>query len=120
MGGADHSENDRCFPPSEGAPPSELWCYSLMMPDEYYETELMLWQFKEKVSIFACDGYAVYSSEAKNITEGYGRPGFTSRKVNSDLQAEKGGEFGTALNQEIFHEVWKKVVEDGDYADFDW
>jgi hypothetical protein len=86
-----------------------------MIPTDFYEKSLIEWQFEKKVSIFACDGYAVYSSEEINITDQ-----LVTAKVDSDLQCEKGGEFGTALNVDIFFEVWKKVVNDVDYADFDW
>ncbi|CAK0788508.1 unnamed protein product, partial [Prorocentrum cordatum] len=113
--GADHSENQRCFPPSGGALPSTLWCYSLMIPTDYYELSLIKWQHERQVSIFACDGYAVYSSDETEISDD-----LVTAKVDSDLKCEKGGEFGTALNVDIFFQVWKKVVNDGDYADYDW
>lgn len=92
-----------------------MWCYSLMIPTDFYERSLIEWQFEKKISIFACDGYEVYSSEEINITDE-----LVTAKVDSDLKCEKGGEFGTALNTDIFFEVWKKVVNDADYADFDW
>merc|ERR1712194_954206 len=41
-------------------------------------------------------------------------------KVDSDLKCEKGGEFDTALNTDIFFEVWKKVVTGSNYANYDW
>merc|ERR1719220_2047052 len=46
--------------------------------------------------------------------------GFKTRTVASNLTCKKGGEFGTALNTEIFLAVWARVVSDGRFQVHDW
>jgi len=40
--------------------------------------------------------------------------------IASDLHCDKGGEFGTALNLDIFLLVWQKVIAVGRYKAHDW
>lgn len=94
--------------------PGSLFCFSLMLPGSY-EQDLLLMQHKEQVSIFACDQYAIYSRERLELA-----PGVHTITINSDLKCEKGGEFGTALNLDIFIAVWTKVISDGDFLVHDW
>jgi len=91
-----------------------LWCYALMQPTGY-ELELVAMQFRERVSIFDCDEYAVYSSKVVEIA-----PGLKTGAVNSNLKCKYGGEFLTALNTEIFFRVWDKVFEDGRFMMHQW
>lgn len=91
-----------------------LWCFSLMMPSGI-EQELITWQFNKKVSIFACEGSAVFSSGEWQIV-----PGLVTKKVNSDLQCSFGGDSGSALNTWIFIAVWKRVIDDGEYQAYKW
>jgi len=83
-----------------------------MTPD-VYEKQLIQWQFEHRKSIFACEGHAVYSNKAVEIS-----PGLTTHTVASDLKCEHGGEFGTALNIDIFMAVWARVVLDGGFDKF--
>eukprot|EP00439_Symbiodinium_sp_Y106_P070227 s42_g12.t1 len=72
--------------------------------------------YQNKANIFACDEWAVYSSQKVQVVEG----ALESAVVDSDLKCEMGGEFGTALNTEIFFKVWDKVYEDKRYLFHEW
>lgn len=91
-----------------------LFCFSLMLPHGY-EPVLIAWQFEKGVGIFGCEEYAVYSNATLTIT-----PGLVSTPVASNLQCNKGGEFKTALNIDIFMAVWTRVASDGRFRAHDW
>lgn len=91
-----------------------MYCFALMRPHSY-EQDLLATQFKNGASIFACDKYDVFSNE---VLEVY--PGLNSRLVDSSLECSQGGEFGTALNLDIFIEVWKQVIVRGAYKEVAW
>jgi len=101
-------------PSGAGGPGGSLWCFALMQPAGY-ERSMLRWQHDHKASIFACDGYAVYSNESLSVA-----PGVVSSVVDSNLKCNFGGDSGTALNAWIFIAVWKKIVDDGAYRNFDW
>lgn len=97
-----------------------LFCWALMLPDSY-ERVLLDMQFQRKISLFACEEAAIYSNEDIVIPNAIpGVPGVRTNLVHIDLQCEKGGEFGTALNTDIFIVVWRKVVADGWYSHHDY
>jgi hypothetical protein len=79
------------------------------------EPILLAWEFDHQVSLFRCDEYAVFSNSTLTVV-----PGLVSKTVASDLHCEKGGEFGTALNTDIFIAVWRAVVADGRFKYHDW
>lgn len=91
-----------------------LYCFVLMIPDSY-EQGLLAMQYAMSANIFGCGAYAVFSNVTLMIAKG-----LETKKIDSDLQCEKGGEFGTALNTDIFMQVWKSVIIDGEYAHHDW
>lgn len=93
---------------------TSLFCFALMIPHTY-EQELLTLQYTQNISLFQCESYAVYSNASLELSTG-----LASRPIDSDLQCQKGGEFGTALNLPIFLAVWKKVVADGIYLHHDW
>jgi len=94
--------------------PNTLFCFALMMP-RGYEQDLLKMQLDERWNIFGCDEYQVVSNETVRLA-----PGVITSRIKSDLQAELGGEFGTALNTEIFFGVWRKVIEEGRWRYHDW
>jgi len=94
--------------------PGSLFCFALMRP-ESYEQGLLVMQRERHVSIFACDEYAVYSSKEILLHRGV-----KTSVVNSDLKCKIGGEFQTALNNDIFLAVWDKVFKDARYKFHDW
>jgi hypothetical protein len=93
---------------------STLYCWALMLPGTM-EPMLLAWEFENAQSIFTCDEYAVFSNSTLTVV-----PGLVSKVVASDLHCEKGGEFGTALNTDIFIAVWRAVVADGRFKFHDW
>lgn len=93
---------------------SSVFCFALMLPKSYEQT-LLAMQYRQRVSMFACDEYAVYSNAEIQIT-----PGLNTLFVNNSLHCERGGEFGTALNTGIFVAVWKVVANDAQYLRHDW
>jgi hypothetical protein len=91
-----------------------FYCFALMLPGTDEES-LLLWQVNEGVSLFACEEAAVYSNVSRELV-----PGLSTLKVDSNLVCDKGGEFGTALNTEIFFAVWDAVIANGRYKKHDW
>uniref|UniRef100_A0A7S0B7I7 Apple domain-containing protein n=1 Tax=Pyrodinium bahamense TaxID=73915 RepID=A0A7S0B7I7_9DINO len=94
--------------------PGSLYCFALMLPTGY-ERGLITDQYNDHVSIFDCDEYMVYSSKVIELA-----PGLKTEVVKSDLKCNKGGEFMTALNTEIFFAVWDRVFSDGRFNLHAW
>lgn len=95
-------------------PGQSLYCIALTQPTGY-ELSLISMQFDEGASLFNCDEYGVYSNKHMEVA-----PGVWASVVNSTLQCEMGGEFGTALNTGIFLAVWAKIIADGRFLYHDW
>mmetsp|Transcript_69308 Transcript_69308/g.200802 ORF Transcript_69308/g.200802 Transcript_69308/m.200802 type:complete len:499 (-) Transcript_69308:93-1589(-) len=95
-------------------PPGSLFCFVLMLPDGY-EVNLVKMQAEQKLSIFGCEEYTVFSNKAINLA-----PGVVASVVNSDLRCDVGGEFKTALNLNIFLAVWKQVIAENHFRNHDW
>jgi hypothetical protein len=91
-----------------------IFCYALMLPYTY-EQRLLQMQIDMRVCIFACDEYDIISNQTITVA-----PGVNTSVVQSNLVCKKGGEFGTALNTEIFLTVWRKIHEDGRFKYHDW
>jgi len=91
-----------------------LLCFALIIPASY-EQDLLAMQFREHAGLFACDQYAVYSNVSLQVA-----PGVVTNAIKSDLKCDKGGEFGTALNTDIFMVLWSNVIKDGLYLLHDW
>jgi len=91
-----------------------LYCFALMIPGSY-EQELLAWQYAHRTSLFACDASTVYSNKSLEVTDG-----LITHAVNNSLHCEKGGEFGTALNTDIFMAVWRRVIMDSIFANYSW
>jgi len=92
----------------------ELFCFAVMVPGSE-EQSLLVIAFQNNAGIFHCDSNTIYSSQELELA-----PGVVTHTVASDLHCDSGGEFGTALNLEIFLEVWRQVVTDGDFTRFEW
>jgi len=91
-----------------------LYCWVLMQPNSY-EVELLADQYNKHISIFNCEDHAIISNQRIEVFSGL----FTE-VVPTELGAEKGGEFGTVLNLDIFHAVWDHIVQTGVYLNHDW
>jgi len=91
-----------------------LFCFAVMVPwgDE---RELLREAHAMSAGIFGCEDSAVYSSDAIEVA-----PGVETIVARDSLKCEYGGEFKTALNNDIFMDIWRKVVSDGVFAQRDW
>jgi len=94
--------------------PGSIFCFALMQPVGY-ERQLMELHYQKGWGIFSCDEYEVISNQS--IVVG---PSVTTSVVNSDLVCKFGGEFGTALNTDLFLQVWQVVFADQRYQFNDW
>jgi len=94
--------------------PGSLYCFALTIPNSY-EQGLLAMQHQRSTSIFACEEYAIFSNASMTIA-----PGVETHLVNTSLACQFGGEFGTALNLDIFREVWKAVVQETRYNLHEW
>jgi hypothetical protein len=95
-------------------PPGTLYCFALVQPDGY-ELGLLADQYNKHISIFNCDESAVLSNQRVQIS-----PGYFTEVVETDLGCAFGGEFGTALNLDIFIKVWDRIVELGTFRNHAW
>jgi hypothetical protein len=93
---------------------ASMFCFALMQPDSY-EQQLLKFQSQQQTNIFGCDAYAIYSNRVIPIDDGV-----ETHVVDSTLKCGMGGEFGTALNLDIFIVVWNKVIEEGTYLQSNW
>eukprot|EP00440_Ansanella_granifera_P033396 gb/GFBE01036238.1/.p1 GENE.gb/GFBE01036238.1/~~gb/GFBE01036238.1/.p1 ORF type:complete len:636 (+),score=158.82 gb/GFBE01036238.1/:1-1908(+) len=100
-----------------------LYCMALMMPMGY-EAGLLLAQKERGVGIFQCDEWAVYSNQSK-MANGDPFP-FPVHEVKSpdgqgiSLFVPLGGRWHTALNRDVFNQVWLEVVKVDRYRHHDW
>jgi len=100
-----------------------LYCWALMMPFGY-EAGLLLEQKRQGVGIFECDEWAVYSNQSM-MSDGNPFP-FPVHEVKGpngepiSLFVPLGGRWHTALNRDVFNQVWLKVVEVDNYRKHDW
>mmetsp|Transcript_93441 Transcript_93441/g.273585 ORF Transcript_93441/g.273585 Transcript_93441/m.273585 type:complete len:780 (+) Transcript_93441:35-2374(+) len=91
-----------------------LFCFAVMVPWGN-ERDLLREAHTMNAGIFGCEDAAIYSSEAVEVA-----PGVKTIIARDSLKCDYGGEFKTALNNDIFMDIWKKVVGDGAYARSDW
>lgn len=98
----------------KGSDGTSLYCLSLIMP-KGYEMGMIQMQQKLGISIFACDGYGVYSNATLQVA-----PGIFTGDIGIDMTCKMGGDSGTALNTWIFIGLWRKVIVDAHYAKHDW
>lgn len=94
--------------------PKSILCVALFRPGTY-EEGLLKWQYAHRANIFACDEWAVYSNKQVDLGKGA-----ISNIIDSDLQCKMGGEFGTALNTEIFFKLWDRIFTDARYFYHEW
>eukprot|EP00441_Pelagodinium_beii_P045730 CAMPEP_0197623642 /NCGR_PEP_ID=MMETSP1338-20131121/3616_1 /TAXON_ID=43686 ORGANISM="Pelagodinium beii, Strain RCC1491" /NCGR_SAMPLE_ID=MMETSP1338 /ASSEMBLY_ACC=CAM_ASM_000754 /LENGTH=646 /DNA_ID=CAMNT_0043193683 /DNA_START=75 /DNA_END=2015 /DNA_ORIENTATION=+ len=100
-----------------------LYCFALMMPFGY-EPGLLLRQKEEGVGIFRCESWAVYSNQSK-MSDGSNFP-FPVHEVKGpqgepiSLFVPLGGRWHTALNRDVFNQVWLEVLKVDEYRKHDW
>jgi hypothetical protein len=96
------------------APPLDsLYCVALLVPWTD-EPAMMTEQLKNRVGIFACDGFAVFSNPVVKLGH------LKTKLIDMDLHAEVGGEYHTSLNTPMFVKLWELVGKEGDYRRYGW
>jgi hypothetical protein len=97
-----------------------LWCFALMLPFGY-ERKLLAEQYKQRVGLFACNGYVVYSNETIAIAAGESdAEDFSTVPIAGPLHVQYGGKWHSALNTDVFVRVWKAVASGEAFASHDW
>lgn len=97
--------------------PQSLYCFSLMVAGSY-EEKLIRAQRTEGISIFACEGWDVFSSEPMVLFE----------RTSSDVVVKSiglmncsiGGPWDLALNTDVFLKAWGRIFEEGRFRSFGW
>eukprot|EP00440_Ansanella_granifera_P015954 gb/GFBE01017331.1/.p1 GENE.gb/GFBE01017331.1/~~gb/GFBE01017331.1/.p1 ORF type:complete len:562 (+),score=97.24 gb/GFBE01017331.1/:1-1686(+) len=100
--------------PPRAAKNTSMLCLELVVPFSA-EMDLVVMQYSQNISIFQCEKYAVYSSQLLQIADG-----LVTRRIDSSQMAEAAGQWGTALNTEIFMAFWRSVINDGEYLGANW
>lgn len=91
-----------------------LFCFAVML-SEGYEVELVKMQSEMGLGIFACDTHSIYSSRAVVIA-----PGEAATAVEGDFKCGIGGVQYSCLNTGTFIEVWKQIMRESMYTNYDW
>jgi len=87
-----------------------------MMP-EGYEVSILQEISKKGIGIFACNAFAVFSSQAIGLSPG---PPRIVAEVIGSLHCDYGGKWHLALNTEVFLRVWQRVFDDNTFLQNDW
>jgi len=95
-----------------------LYCFALMRLDSY-EEELIAAQFRRGVSLFACEGWDVFSSDAVVLNPGGASMPVRAKSIGS-MNCSIGGPWDLALNTDIFLKAWQYIFDEGRYVDFGW
>jgi len=96
-----------------------MFCTSIMLWWTY-EVDLLKAHLRNKVGIFACDMWAVYSNKTVNLTEADSEEEAQSDVMNGSLKCKFGGKAHTALNTPIFRRFWDQLLEDKRSWSNDW
>jgi hypothetical protein len=103
----------RGSPSSEEFPVHSLFCFSLCSPWTT-ELDLLTMQLANRISIFACDGYAVYSNPVMSIGN------IKSKLLDIDLYSPRCGKYMTVCNSPIFQKLWQQLAQDGEFRRHGW
>mmetsp|Transcript_3060 Transcript_3060/g.6724 ORF Transcript_3060/g.6724 Transcript_3060/m.6724 type:complete len:691 (+) Transcript_3060:117-2189(+) len=89
-------------PAPAGTPTSgtRLYCFMAILPDSN-EVTLMKLAKRNKVSVFACDGYDIFNSWQSQMT-----------------QWDSGT--ATLTNTDVFIKIWDQVYDAGHFMNYDW
>jgi len=91
-----------------------LFCFSVMAPAGH-EHDLVVWQLRHGVSIFACEEHAVFSNSSVQIG-----PGVRAHVVNHQLRCRPNAGADWAFNGWMFIEIWRGVILHGMWQYHDW
>ena len=112
------SRRDAALLPSRGVQPlrARLFCYSVVHP-----AELPLIQAQQELGsgIFGCDHWVIFGNGTQ--LEGIA-PERIVHAINGSMETPHGGEYGSALNTDLFLQVWRRVpaVVAATGTSFDW
>lgn len=94
-----------------------LYCFAVARP-KFGEIMLMDTQLNQRVGIFQCDSYSVFSNVRTAIANN--ETVVETEVIDSSLEAPIGGTFNMSLNTKIFLKVWHRIFEVEEYARHDW
>jgi len=109
--------------PDASRPARSLYCFSVYTHDTgsskpNYEKELLSMQYARKVSIFACNAYAVYSDVSVSLGSGLSTIKVTD--VDNEFHFAKRKTTGAWVNTGMFIQAWKSIASAKTYMNFDW
>jgi len=88
-----------------------LFCTAMCMPHGY-ELPLLRAQYqKGKLGLFGCNAWAVYSNLSLILSPLGEAPAVMTEVIKGSLSAQVGGDWGTALNTDVFLRFWDRVLE---------
>jgi len=103
-----------------------MWCFALMVPGGG-EHALLAAQYSNRIGIFACDDYTVFSNDtvplvapAASTAMDTGGGGLLTSPIGGSLSVRLGGKWGTAMNTDIFVRVWAAVVKLARFQQHPW
>jgi len=94
-----------------------LYCFAVARP-KFGEILLMDTQLNQRVGIFQCDSYSVFSNIRTAIANN--ETVVQTEVIDDSLEAPIGGILNMSLNTEIFLKVWRRIFEVQEYALHDW
>jgi hypothetical protein len=102
---------------------TSMFCFSVFTQNtgstkKSYEKELLEYQYKNKISIFACDASAVYGDVEVSLGDGLST--IKVEDVEGDFHFAKRKTQGTWVNTGVFTQVWKAMGKAGTYSNYDW
>jgi len=103
-----------------GSDSPSLFCIAMCLPHGY-ELGLLRSQYaKGKLGLFGCNEWAVYSNASLVLSPEGEKPVLETDLINGSLTASVGGNWGTALNTEVFLRFWDRALEDAKAWRNDW
>jgi len=103
-----------------GSDSPSLFCIAMCLPHGY-ELGLLRSQYAQgKLGLFDCNEWAIYSNESLVLSPESEKPVLKTALINGSLTADVGGNWGTALNTDVFVRFWDRVLEDEKAWRNDW
>lgn len=97
-----------------------FFCTAMCQPHGY-ELGLLQSQYASgRLGLFDCNEWAVYSNVSLTLSPTGEEPVIKTGLINGSLSASVGGNWGTALNTDVFIKFWSRVLEDPKAWKVDW
>merc|ERR1712217_967040 len=119
-----------CAPLIAMSPPAQpkglrLFCWTTYVSNtgstkKSYQLDLLRTQLHVGASLFGCKGWAVYGDTRVQISPGPPELYTTDVSIPADAYFAKRKNMGTWVNSMIFFAAWKKMRDEGEYANYDW